>query len=427
MPKKLALIFLLLTMLACNLPFSDSPASQDSQPTPDIATLVAENLTAAVATVAPLPEPASTPSPEPARANLNVVYARGGNLVLWRESASALALTLSGQDQSPIISDDGQVIAFLRHGELFAIRADGTGERLLVSQSYMDSFRSGDMLSVRLSEFDFAPGSHDIYFSLLGETGSFPAPLNDLQRVNADSAEIAVILAAGSGGGNWTFSPDCQWLALAQANQIRVMRPNGTEDRVVFKFKLVSTYSEWFYFPQVVWRNDSAGFYTVIPASAALENPSEPTRYYYVPLTGEAAKLAEFVAAYIWTSFPFIAPNGIQVAYIRESDKIQSLYVIDASTADRAYTSRSILKIMGWNPDSLRVAYQTSESSEVALLAFGAEPVSLNDTARFSDLEWVSVNRYLFLSGDDLRLRELPGASISIDTGVTGFDFVLLP
>jgi hypothetical protein len=427
MPRNLALFSLIFAALACSLPFS-GPTETRPAATPDVATLVAENLTAAAEESLPdAPPAADTPTPEPIRANLSVVYARAGNILLWREGTPPLTLTASGQDNSPRISDDGQVIAFLRNGELYSVRADGTGERSLVSQAYLDGFRTADMLAVRIFNYDFIPDSHEVFFELYGETEAYPAPLSDLQRVNADSGAMAVILAPGSAGGKWTFSPDGQRFALSQGAQIRVLGRDGSEDRVVFKFKFVSTYSEWTYFPQVVWRDDSAGFYTVIPASAILDNPSEPTRYYYVPLAGEAARLAEFVTAPVWQSFPFISPDGIKVAYVRESGGTQSLHVIDASTADRVYTSAPALSILGWHPDSARVAYYAEDPSAPSLLAFGGVLLPLSDTARFFSLNWVSESRYLFLNGEELRLRDLSTPSVLVDSAVSEYDFVLLP
>lgn len=428
MKKYFALLILILAGLACSLPFSGAP-TETAPPTPDVATLVAANLTAAaVGTVPPAaPVATDTPSPEPAPVNLSVVYARGGNLTLWRESGAPVNLTSSGQDDSPVLSDDGQVIAFLRNKELYAIRADGSGERLLVSQAYMESFRTADMLAIRPVLFDFAPGSHDIYFSLLGDTEAFPIPLDDLQRVNADAGAPAVILPARSGGGKWTFSPDRQWLALSQGNQVRVMRPDGSENRIAFSFTQVSTYSEWTYFPQVVWRNDSAGFYTVIPASAALDNPAEPTRFYYIPLTGDPAKLAEFVTVPVWQSFPYISPDGIKVAYVRESGGTQELHVIDASTADRVYTAGPAFSILSWNPDSERVAFHGSDPLVVNLLGFGAAPTLLSEGGPFSGPQWVGNDKYLFKNGEELRLRQLPGASMILENGVESYDFALVP
>lgn len=427
MSKTIVLLALLLASLACSLPFS-TPTNEPAGPTLDVATLVAESLTAAaVGTVPAAPPLPETATPEPAPTNLNIAYARSGSIILWRDGVAPQTLTASSKDNSPRISDDGQVVAFLRDGELYSVLADGTGERPLVNRAYLNGFRSGDILEVHIRHFDFTPDSHEIFFELYGETEGYPAPLADLQRVNADSGALTVILAPGSGGGQWTFSPDGQYFSLAQGEKIRILRRDGSDDRTVFNFKFVSTYSEWTYFPQVVWRNDSAGLYTVIPASAVLDDPTEPTRYYYIPLAGEAARLAEFVAGPVWQSFPFISPDGIKVAYVRESGGVQSLHVIDASTADRVYTSAPALTILNWNPDSARVAYYAESPSNPILLEFGGTPNPLSDTARFSGLAWVSESRYLFLNGEELRLRDLSSPSVLIDSGVSGYDFVLLP
>ncbi len=430
MPKILAFFsLLLLSTLACSLSISDLPADGES-PTPDVATVVAATLTAVSA--APTPEPSETPAaPAPSAAALTVAYAREGNLLLWREGESPRALTTSGQDEAPRISDDGQVVAFLRNGELYSIRADGSGEQPLVNRAYLDSFRAAGMLEVRVRQFDFVPGSHEVFFSLYAETDGYPMPLGDLQRVNADGgAAPSIVLAAGQGEGQWTFSPDGRLFALAQGNQIRVLNRDGSGDRVVFTFEFVSTYSEWTYYPQVVWREDSAGFYTVIPASAALESPSQPTRYYYVPLTeGSPAQLAEFVAVPVWESFALMAPNGLSVAYVRPDGSSQSVHVIDLSTADRAIQTDSRLSIVNWNPDAQHVViYNPNTPADVYAQAFGEPPLPLNDgVGALEELRWVTENRFLFLRGGQLCLRDGSTPSLVIDSNVTAYDFALAP
>lgn len=428
MPRSFALFALLLAALACSLPTTDSPPSGNTA-TPDIATIVATTLTASSAS--PTPESLEIPAPPVSMAAvLTIVYTRDGNILLWREGESPRALTTTRLDESPRISDDGQVIVFLRNNELYSIRVDGTGERPLVNRAYLDSFRAAGMLEVRIRQFDFIPGSREIFFSLYAETEGYPMPLGDLHRVSAEGGAPSIVLAAGQGDGQWTFSPDGRFFALAQGNQIRVLNRDGSGDRVLFPFTFVSTYSEWTYYPQVVWRDDSAGFYTVIPAPAALENPSQPARYYYIPLTeGSPAQLAEFVTVPVWESFPYLAPNGLSVAYVRPEGSSQSLHVIDLSTADRTVQTDSRLYIVNWNPDSQQVAfYNPNTPADVVLQVFGGPPVPLNDTAGgLSNVRWVTESRFLFLSGEELRLRDLSAASFVIDTGVTGYDFAFAP
>lgn len=432
MPHKhplLALLVLLISALACGLPAPASPPA--GGPTPDmVATMVAATLTAVAA--AP-PDEAASPTPAPASPSagvLTVVYAQRGNLLLWREGASPRVLTSTGLDEQPRISDDGQVVAFLRNGELYAIRADGSGERPLVPRAYLDSLRGAGMLEVRIRHFDFLPASREIFFSLYAETDGYPMPFEDLRRVSAEGGTPVTVLDSGRGGGAWTFSPDGQYFALSQGNQIRVLRRDGSEDRVLFTFDFVSTYSEWTYYPEIVWRNDSAGFYTVIPAPAALENPSQPSRCYYVPLTGSAAQLAEFVTVPVWESFARIAPNGASVAYVRQEGASQSVHVIDMSTADRTLQTDGRLYIENWNPDSRHVVlYNPDASADVYAQAVGEPPIPLNDSpGGWDTLRWVSERRFLFrTSAGELRLRELAAPSLVLDTGVDAYDFTVAP
>ena len=81
MSKTIALLTLLLASLACSLPFS-TPTNEPAGPTLDVATLVAESLTAAVGTVPAAPPLPETATPEPAPTNLNIAYARSGSIIL---------------------------------------------------------------------------------------------------------------------------------------------------------------------------------------------------------------------------------------------------------------------------------------------------------------------------------------------------------
>lgn len=433
------LLVLWAVTMACSLITSPPATAPAGNPTPNVATIVAATLDAMVSTVEPttapatatIPDATATATPGTAPSALLIAYARAGNIFLWREGTSPRPLTTTGLDQSPRISPDGQWVAFLRNGELYAIRADGSGERVLVNRAYLDAFRSAGLLDVRVGKFAFLPGGREIFFSLYAETEGYPGLLGDLHRVNVEGGTPSLVLASGQGYGEWTFSPDGRLFALAQGNRIRVLNRDGSGDRVVFTFPSVATYSEWMYYPQVVWKADSSGFYTVIPASAVLENPSEPSRYYYVPLTGGSpTQRAEFVTVPVWESFAHLSPDGLNVAYIYpESSSSRSLHVIDPSGADRRIQTDSQLVILNWNPNSRHVVVYNPNTADVYLQAFGEPPIPINDTPGYiAEMRWVSETRFLFLSGEELRLRDLSSAaSVVIDSGVTGYDFTLVP
>ncbi len=423
--------FLSILALACSLPAS----APQPEPTADnrlLETLVATKLTAAVAAGTPSPLPPdpigqATPQP-PVTSTFSVVYTSSGNLWLRRENLPAAQLTSSGQDENPTLSSDGQVVAFTRNGQLYAVNADGSNERQLASQAYLDSFKTADVARVSLRKFAFIPGTHSLLFDIIGLGDGYPFTYYDLHRVDADKPAPSRILAENKGGGAWSFSPDGNWLAISAADTIRLMRPDGSDYQVLFKFKLVSTYSEWFYFPQVIWMRDASGLYTVIPASAALDNPQEPSRFYFIPLKGDPAKLAEFVAAPVWISMPQLAPDGTKIAYMRPAGNALELHIVDASTADRVFANAPAdsFGLLGWNPNAKDFTYFSGSTNSAWLARLDSPPAPLVDTPEITSLRWLDDRRFIFISRGELRLREIGKPSSTLAADVSEYDVIVL-
>jgi hypothetical protein len=65
---------------------------------------------------------------------LQVVYLQAGNLWSWTEAGGNVLLTGTGDLSSVRLSEDGQLLAFMRGREAWTIRMDGTQARLLVVQ-----------------------------------------------------------------------------------------------------------------------------------------------------------------------------------------------------------------------------------------------------------------------------------------------------
>jgi Tol biopolymer transport system component len=66
---------------------------------------------------------------------LRVVYLREGNLWSWTEASDNVMLTGTGDMSTARLSNDGQLLAFIRGREVWTIRMDGTDARLLVTQN----------------------------------------------------------------------------------------------------------------------------------------------------------------------------------------------------------------------------------------------------------------------------------------------------
>jgi len=113
--------------------------------------------------------------PQPAiPSGLKVAYIKEGDIWLWSSDDTKSQLTSSGMVYSSNISDDGQVIAFLRqvddfHAELWAINSDGTNERRLISVYDLDEMtadiRDPNSVAINPYHFDWVPGSHKVAFN----------------------------------------------------------------------------------------------------------------------------------------------------------------------------------------------------------------------------------------------------------------------
>ncbi len=66
---------------------------------------------------------------------LRVVYLRDGNLWSWTESGGSVQLTSTGDMSTARLSDDGQILAYMRGREVWTVRMDGTDARLLATQA----------------------------------------------------------------------------------------------------------------------------------------------------------------------------------------------------------------------------------------------------------------------------------------------------
>lgn len=101
---------------------------------------------APVSEASPLPEPGQplpeSPAPQieiqptvSTPSGLRVVYLREGNLWSWTQAGGTTQLTGTGDMSTARLSDDGQLLAFMRGRDVWTVRMDGTDARLLATQA----------------------------------------------------------------------------------------------------------------------------------------------------------------------------------------------------------------------------------------------------------------------------------------------------
>jgi Tol biopolymer transport system component len=274
------------------------------------------------------------------------------------------------------------------------------------------------------------PGSHTIYFNTLviaGEAG-YRIPQVDLYSVNADGDGDAITTqeSPGSGGVPY-FSPDGTIVALAQPDKIIFMEVTGAYWNVALTFPKILTYSEWMYVPEVVWLPDSSGVWVVIPASDPLSDPTQPSTFWNVPISGSPSVQTTFVAVPAFASAPVISPDGSKVLYLGESGGEDNLQVLQVDGLDTGYTfaESGQVGIVNWSPDSTHFVYWLPQPATTYIAAVGEIAYNVSDTSPIAiAAQWIDDNRVIYIGDSgELRYRTVDGISSLIDAGVNEYNF----
>lgn len=405
----ISIFILIVSILACNTPIPTVTSA------PSGTTVEPEGVTATEPPVLP----------PPAMATLRVVYIKADNVWLWTEGTGILQLTFAGGARNPVLSGDGQVVAFNRNGELWAVNADGTNEHQLVSTAYLTGLVSGGD-TAEVKDILWRPGTHTIYFNtvVVAAIAGYRIPQADLQSIEADgSVDMVTYLESAGSGGDPYFSPDGTIVALSQPDKIIFMEVSGTFWNVALTFPNVLTYSEWSYYPEIVWLPDSSGVRVAIPAADPLGDPSQPSTFWNVPVSGSPSILTTFIAAPAFASFPYISPDASAVLYTAENPSGVEIHSIRSDGTDTLYTSypSGTIEIEGWTPDSVHFMVHHLPT-QINIMAVG-EDLVLGDTPIVSKVIWIDSSRFIFINGTELRISTLGSASSPIDTGVNEYNF----
>jgi Tol biopolymer transport system component len=128
-------------------------------------------------------------------------------------------LTENPSDSQPDFSSDGRLIAFVRDGDVYAMRADGSGQHRLTSGTDVDA------------RPQFAPNGHYVVFERRAEAG---AP-RDLYTVDIAGEGLHALTSSSADEHQATFSPDGRLIAFVSsvplgagvADDIYSVRPSG--------------------------------------------------------------------------------------------------------------------------------------------------------------------------------------------------------
>lgn len=432
MKKTIFLIALLLFMLpACDVP--DLPA------------------TAIESSNAPL-------VPDSTLSRMTVVYVgEEGYIWKWEEGAYT-RLEVTDNAQGVQISSDGRWIAYVRGGELFVFDLQNPTahhNKPRMDFGYLMNLNPNAIELPRINDFYFITYHdddgvlhHDIIVNVLVTSGTGGM---DVFRVSADDDNsLPSRLFAPGEGGRISPSPDGRWLIVSMANELLLTRSRG------FDLETRSLFDDFPAYlclgarggPDIVWEEDSTGFYVVTPHydpdSGTLFGESTLWRV-SVP-DGQRSPVFHYMAQLFQPAY--ISPRSRQVIYLIDyGDMVSMMYAQDEGVEVLMTYQRDSAGFIGWAPaprggadDSSCYVYWQNEREWPFMACIGQPIYQLTENSIFRHdlLRWVDENRFLYVNGLepdytlylDHRNSDIPSQLISrvhVDPHLPPYDFTFIP
>jgi hypothetical protein len=398
---------------ASTLPVGGGPADTETgaiTPTASVAPTVTQTV---------VPSPTSAP-------HLRVVYISGGNPWIVEPPAAPVQLSAVGSVYRVYLSDDGAKVVYARYpslsapAEIRAVNTDGSGDHTLLTPAQVGALEApGGALYVDISTMEWIPNTHRM---LLNTRGQFEGPglslYDDLFLLDADTGALTPLLAAGS-VGNAVPSPDGTKMAIARATSVSLARIDASDMHPnVITFPAVLTYSEYAFYPAIVWAADSSRFGAIIPSPEPL-GPSPSAAIWTVDAsTGTPSLLATI------NNFRngVLSPTLDRVGFIRPGadDSTDETYVSTLDESSSLHLATGSAGFYSFAPDGQHFAYFVGSSPQkvyVGSLGGGTVlvPGSLVRMGR-----WINNSQFVYILGPNasrtLQLGDVGGGSTLIAT-----------
>ncbi len=433
----LALTVLLITSLACEY----LPTPEPGLPPGDvIATSVAATMAADEGDPAPADPGAPPDTPEPAPL-LRIAYVKDGDVWYWEEGGPHLVLTGLGDVNGVYLSSDGQMVAFVRQFdwnnlEIYAVNTDGSNLHPLVTLAdFATMVAHPDAISAVPYRITWVPGTHTLAFNtrMTFEGPGLILP-DELRLIDADSVTLSVLMAPGT-AGDFYYSPDGSQIALVNGTMISVVDADGGNRRDLLTFPFVITYSEYTYYPPVVWSPDSTYVRASIPPADPLLVPPDPTTIWHLPADGSgASSLMTITSVPFFHSAANISPDTSKLAYLSMvtpgAPPIVDLHISNTDGSGDVIYNSGDRQFEAWSTDGEHFIF-TESGRNPKIGRVGDPPLDITGTNIMLNINWVDETRYLYLNrvtpSWELWLREMgsPGILIGSTPGESiQYDFI---
>jgi dipeptidyl aminopeptidase/acylaminoacyl peptidase len=306
------------------------------------------NLTAPP-TATPVP-PTSPPATSPAQ-QLAAAWVDGGNLLVWQTGDEYARRIAAGTVIRPLISPDGQRVAFTRGPQgnalaLWVTDVTGVAAQELAGPPDLTIDIDASQFTRQIGQVAWLDASTILFNTLIVPAGPNPGggKADDLWRVDLLDGSVRRLLPDGQ-GGDFAISPDGTYLALVTPGrygqtpgQIRLTTAQGEAEATLLSFEAVSTASEYAFYPDLHWRPDSSELLTAIPdpdlvyPPAAGDSP-RTAALWRLGVDGSAAQIGAVPAAFF--GLPQWSPEGEWLTYLQQigdpADNTLGLMLADGS------------------------------------------------------------------------------------------------
>ena len=344
-----------------------------------------------------------------------MAYTVDGNLYVQNGSNSPKKLSNSGEDLSPMFSDDGEKIIFYRgksqdKNSIFSINADGSDTQEIITKDWLDTLGKG----TKAGHLAFVPNTHQIIFNTYLCPEYSPSSNSGctvgLFLTNSDTGEIKEIILPTLGGrlpwygdsrwlGNFSISPDGKLLAVAHVGQIDILNMDG---KVIHQsiMKYSGDMPSELY-PKMYWFSDSSGLIVALPAETDYRGPGysgDPTytiwRYTF---DDNIATQILLEPSPVWIHMESndvmsISPNREWIIYFADDCKLYKGNLLDGST--ELLLPCEYYLPMRWSSDNIH--FSGNESPRGSILG------SVNGVLGYPPgyfVGWIDAKRFVYFSG----------------------------
>jgi hypothetical protein len=343
-----------------------------------------------------------------------MAYIVDGNLYVQDGSNSPKQLSNSGEDLSPIFSDDGQKIVFYRgqskdnNNGIFSINADGSREQEVITNDWLTSLGTG----TKTGQPVFVPNTHQMLFNtyLCSKDLSLGCMVG-LFLANTDADEIKEIMPPALGGDlygyeNFSISPDGKSMSVAHAGQIDIL---GIDGKVIHRSIMKYTRSTPLeLYPRIFWLSDSSGLVVALFDETEFRGPIYSGYPAYTiwryTFDGKVAIQIPLDPPPSWVHMDCndvisVSPGGNWVVYFTNSYQLYSGNLVDGST--QLYLPYLYCLPTQWSSNNIHFVNGRHPEQPV-LGSVDAPPVSIPGFF----LGWIDAKRYIYFPDTSFPTKE---------------------